>query len=220
METVIYNQKGKETGKIELPNGIFGLPWNADLIHQVSVSMQANLRTNVAHVKDRSAVRGGGKKPWRQKGTGRARHGSSRSPLWVGGGVTHGPNKEKVFARTISKSMKTQALFTILSRKFKDNEILFVDEIMLKAPKTKEAKTILNAFAGIKGFEYITKKKTNALCIMLAKKDALAERSFRNLGMVDLGETRNLNVLDVLNAKCLVIVNPEESLKIIKAKHK
>ncbi len=220
MESIIYNQKGKETGKIKLPDSVFGLPWNSDLVHQVSVSMQANLRTPVAHVKNRSEVRGGGIKPWRQKGTGRARHGSIRSPLWVGGGVTHGPNKDKVFARTISRSMKTQALYTVLSRKLKDNELLFVDSVKLKLPKTKEAKAVLDAFAGIKGFEYITTKKVNALCIALPKKDAAAERSFRNFGMVELGEVRNLNVLDVMNAKCLVIVDPAESLKIIEAKHK
>src|SRR3990167_1463640 len=86
MEAPIYNIQGKKTGSIKLPESIFGVPWNDSLMHQVVTSMQDNARTNVAHTKDRGEVRGGGKKPWRQKGTGRARHGSTRSPIWVGGG--------------------------------------------------------------------------------------------------------------------------------------
>src|SRR5436853_6808436 len=127
METKIYNIEGKETGKITLPENIFGLPWNADLVHLVVVGMHANARTNVAHTKDRGEVRGGGKKPWRQKGTGRARHGSIRSPIWRGGGVTHGPRNEKNYARAIPKKIRAKALFMALSRKLKDGEIIFVD---------------------------------------------------------------------------------------------
>src|SRR5690242_1243633 len=97
METKIYNHKGVETGKIQLPEDVFGVKWNADLVHQVVVSMESSARTAVAHVKNRGEVSGGGKKPWQQKGTGRARHGSIRSPIWVGGGVTHGPRKDKNF---------------------------------------------------------------------------------------------------------------------------
>lgn len=218
METIIYNQTGKEVGKLKLPETIFGLPWNADLVHQVAVSMMANLRTPVAHVKDRGAVRGGGKKPWRQKGTGRARHGSSRSPLWSGGGVTHGPTNEKVFARKINKSMKVKALRTVLSKKFKDGEILFVEELSFKSPKTKEAKGVLGSFAGIKGFEYITNKKENVLHLALPKKDSAVEKSFQNFRMLSVGELRNINILDVLNKKYLVIVNPKEAFKFLESK--
>lgn len=218
MQTLIYNQTGKEVGKLALPESVFGLSWNADLVHQVAVSMQANMRTPVAHVKDRGEVRGGGKKPWRQKGTGRARHGSIRSPLWSGGGVTHGPTNEKIFARKINKTMKAKALAVTLSKKFKDGEVLFVDALSFKAPKTKEAKAVLESLAGIKGFEYITKKGKNALHIALPKKDMATERSFSNFNTLSTGELRNLNVLDVLNKKYLVIVDPKEAVKFLESK--
>jgi len=91
MKLAIYDKKGKEIEKVDLPAEIFDVPFNADLVHQVAVSMASSARSNTAHAKDRSEVSGGGKKPWKQKGTGRARHGSRRSPIWVGGGTTHGP---------------------------------------------------------------------------------------------------------------------------------
>src|SRR3972149_5550000 len=143
MEEKLYNQEGKEVGKLELPEYVFNLPWNADLVHQVSVSMMANIRMPLAHAKTRGEVRGGGKKPWRQKGTGRARHGSSRSPIWVGGGVTHGPRNDKIFDKKVNKKMKAKALYTILSAKYKKGEVLFVDDLSLRAIKTKDARDTL-----------------------------------------------------------------------------
>src|SRR6202451_4352695 len=103
MDAPIYNTEGKKTGTLTLPENIFGLKWNAALVHQVATSMQDNARTPVAHTKGRGDVRGGGKKPWKQKGTGRARHGSIRSPLWIGGGKAHGPNKERDYTQKVNK---------------------------------------------------------------------------------------------------------------------
>src|SRR3990167_5936535 len=144
-EATIYNQKGEKSGTYLLPAEIFGLPWNADLVHQIMHSQQLNARANTAHTKDRGDVRGGGKKPWQQKGTGRARHGSRRSPIWKGGGVTHGPRSEKIYARAIPKKMRAKALFMALSKKMKDGEILFVDSFAFSAPKTADAKKAMTA---------------------------------------------------------------------------
>jgi large subunit ribosomal protein L4 len=118
METKIYNTKGKEAGSVKLPEG-FRYTLECRLVHQVVVSMMSNARTPVAHTKTRGEVRGGGKKPWQQKGLGRARHGSIRSPIWVGGGVAHGPRNDKNFSRKINRKMKAK-LLRILSKKFKD----------------------------------------------------------------------------------------------------
>nr|MBP7006461.1 50S ribosomal protein L4 [Candidatus Paceibacterota bacterium] len=140
MEAKIYNQKGESKGTISLPEKVFGAKWRADLVHQVVESMRSNKRAGTADTKDRGEVRGGGRKPWKQKGTGRARHGSTRSPIWVGGGVTHGPLSDKNYKRKISKKMKAQALFSVLSKKLKDGEIVFVDNLSQDKIKTKNAK--------------------------------------------------------------------------------
>lgn len=218
MESKIYNQEGKETGSINLPASVFGLPWNSDLVHQVVVSEAANKRNRVAHTKDRGEVRGGGKKPWRQKGTGRARHGSIRSPIWIGGGVTHGPTKEKNYEKKIGKKMKAKALFTILSEKLRQNEILFVDNINLKESKTKEAKKVLEKMSKISGFEGVLSKKNNSAVITFWDKNRENERSFRNFSNFKTGELRNITPSEILNHKYLIIIEPKESVEFIAGK--
>ena len=218
METKIYNQKGKESGTIALPESIFGLAWNADLVHQVAVSMMSTARQPIAHTKDRGEVSGGGKKPWKQKGTGRARHGSSRSPIWVGGGVTHGPRKDKEYDRKVNRKMKTKAIFTILAKKFVDGELLFVDSLKISEPKTKEAKEILMSLGTIKGFEKISTKRKNAAYIGLMGKDVATEKSFQNIGSLMVDEFRNVNPVDLLNSKFIVISEPEKAFAFLQSK--
>ena len=155
MEAIIYNQKGAEAGKIKLPEKVFKAKWRADLVHQVVEGMRSNKRAGTADTKDRGEVRGGGKKPWKQKGTGRARHGSTRSPIWVGGGVTHGPLAEKNYKRKITKSMRAQALFSVLSKKYKDGEIIFVDSLEMKEMKTKDAILVVKALGKAYGLKNI-----------------------------------------------------------------
>lgn len=215
MEATIYNKEGKEAGKVKLPKGILDLPWNEDLVFQATTTYLANKRAGTAHTKDRKAVRGGGKKPWRQKGTGRARHGSSRSPIWVGGGVTHGPNKAKVYSKKMNKKMKTKALLTILSRKHKDGEILFIEDLDFKAIKTKDAADFLMVASKIKGFDKIHYKKGNRAVISTPKKTEGLLKSFRNIKSTYVNDIANINPLDVMNYKYLVISKPEESLEVL-----
>jgi large subunit ribosomal protein L4 len=220
MESTVYNQQGKVSGKISLPEGIFGLPWNSDLVHEVVRLMNSNARSPIAHAKTRGEVRGGGKKPWRQKGTGRARHGSTRSPIWVGGGVAHGPRNEKNFSRKINKKARIKALFTILSRKYKDGEILFIDSLSIAAPKTKDAKTILTSLSKIKGYEKLSSKTKNTAVIAIdAKTDAIT-KSFQNFGNVAVEELRTINPVSILNHTYLILTNPESVMKDLGAKIK
>lgn len=213
MESVVYSLEGKKAGNVTLPEAIFGVTWNADLVKQVADSLLSSKRKNVAHTKSRADVSGGGKKPWKQKGTGRARHGSTRSPIWVGGGVAHGPRNEKNFERLVSKKMRTKALYTILSRKFKEGEILFVDQLSLPEAKTKKALASLKSLSTVSGFETMFSKKKNAVAIALSSKDKGVEKAFSNLGHVEVIEARNLNPLTLLQYKYLVLENPDVSIK-------
>src|SRR3989344_555763 len=222
MEATIYNQTGKESGKIKLPEKIFVLKWNESterLVHQVLVSITGNARNPWAHAKTRGEVAGSGIKPWKQKGTGRARHGSRRSPIWVGGGTAHGPRNDRNYDRKINKKMKTKALFAVLSRKLQDNELVFIDRIDLKVPKTKEAKVVISALAKIENFNKLTRIK-NAAFLALSEKNESVQKSFQNFGNMDIGLTKDLNILDLLQYRYLVLVDPEESVKIMSAKLK
>lgn len=203
MKATVYNQKGEKTGSIELPKEVFGLSWNANLIHQVVLALQANQRVVIAHAKGRGEVRGGGKKPWKQKGTGRARHGSTRSPIWVGGGVTHGPVKEKVYAQKLNKKMKTKAFLVSLSRKFKDGEMVFLDALKTGS-KTKEADAVFKDLRKIEGMDKLGRQGGSAL-VLLPERAPDTIRAMHNLPFADAILARNLSVLDVLTYKYLIL---------------
>jgi len=219
MEATLYNQEGNELGMVKLPRAVFSVKWNADLVHQVVTSMEANIREPWAHAKDRSEVSGGGKKPWKQKGTGRARHGSIRSPIWRHGGATHGPLKDRDYSVKVNKKMKTKALYSILSRKLLDGELIFVDSFNFgSSPKTKMASESLKAFKK-NGFEKIDYKKGNRSMVLLAGDNAdelkNLTKSFRNIKSAKVDEARNLNPIDALRYKYLVIENPTKSLEVL-----
>lgn len=184
----IYNTQGEVVGEEKLDPAIFGVEVKSGLVHQAVVAQMANRRQVLAHTKDRGEVRGGGKKPWRQKGTGRARHGSIRSPLWIGGGIIFGPRKERNFKQKINKKMKRNALLMCLSDRAKNHKIILLDKLELESIKTKKLLEILNKLPN-KG------KKT---LLVLGEGDEKVVKSAANLAKVKTIEARNLNVIDIL----------------------
>ena len=220
MQAKIYNQNGKETGTINLPEKVFGVPFNRDVVHEVTVAMRSNSRSAIAHTKGRSDVRGGGKKPWQQKGTGRARHGSRRSPLWRGGGVTFGPTKEKNYEKKINKKVKIKALFMLLSSKVHDGEVLFLDSLTVEGAKTKNAKKIIETMSSVGGFELLQTKKKNAALIYTAEKNSSVERGFNNFGNISIATIHSMNPLDVATYKYIIITEPDKSIRFLENKLK
>jgi len=201
-EAPLYNQEGKEVGMLTLPAGLFGAKWNPTLVHDVIEMVRSSRRRPTAHTKGRGDVRGGGKKPWRQKGTGRARHGSRRSPIWVGGGVTHGPTKERNYTKKINIKVRRGALASLLSRKLKDGEVFFVEDIKLSASKTKAAASTLKNFSS--GVGQVLGKKGGRTLLLIESSKPETIRAFRNLPFVAIGEARNLNVEEAIIPKYLV----------------
>ncbi len=218
MKVDIYDHNGKVSRSIDLPNNIFDLPWNPDLVHQVYESMRSNARANTAHTKDRSEVRGGGKKPWRQKGTGRARHGSRRSPIWVGGGITFGPRNERNYSKKINKKMKSKALFVVLSQKLRDGQILFLEAFDSFSGRTKDFVSILSRFEKIKGFETLNTKKKNNIFITAFEPSEELKQGTKNVFHVTLRDVRNLNPVDLLHYRYILISDPEKSIEFLEAK--
>lgn len=191
----VYNLEGKETEELKLDSEIFGTEINSKLVHQVVEAQQASARQKLAHTKTKGEVRGGGKKPWRQKGTGRARAGSTRSPLWIGGGVTFGPRKEREFAKKINKKMKKKALFMVLTDKVKENSLVIVEKLEMPKIKTKEI---------VKVIKKLPVKKEARILISLPQKNENILKSTRNLNKVRTILADSLNVVDVLKADYLI----------------
>ena len=204
MKVKVYNQKKEEVGEIELLKEIFEIKLNTDLVHQVVLAQTANQRQGSAKAKTRSEVRGGGRKPWRQKGTGRARVGSIRSPIWRGGGVTFGPIAEKVFKKRIPKKMRRKALFMVLSVKAKENLLLVLDKLEIEKPNTKAMAKVLNKLFLKKGSGLIVLPEINKNVIL----------SVKNIPKTGTIQAKDLNVLDLLSYKYLIM--PKDAIKIIK----
>lgn len=204
MKVSVYNQKGEKVSEALLPKEIFDVKMNSDLVHQVVLSQVANRRRVIAKTKGRAEVRGGGRKPWRQKGTGRARAGSIRSPIWRGGGVTFGPTTEKVFKKRIPKKMRRKALFMVLSAKAEENLLLVLDNLKIEKPKTKSMAEILNKLFLKKGSGLVVLPQMNKNII----------KATRNIPRVSTIQAKDLNVLDLLCYKYIMI--PKEAIKIIK----
>ncbi len=200
MTVDIFNVQNSRVGTMDLPERIFGVKWNPELVHQVLITQLANRRQPWAHTKRRGEVRGGGRKPWRQKGTGRARHGSIRSPLWKGGGVTFGPTKEKIFAKKINKKMRRLAIFSILSKKIQDNELKIIDKFdkVLASEgnlrKTKEWQKILKNLVDL---------RSRVLLIPAALNNI--HQAVKNIKKVDAINSQSLNVYDLLKAKNIIL---------------
>jgi large subunit ribosomal protein L4 len=189
----VYNQTGESVGQIELRDDIFGLEPNKSVMHQAFVRQLANARHGSADTKTRGQVSGGGRKPWRQKGTGRARQGSNRAPHWKGGGVVFGPHPRS-YRQRMPKQMRRLALKSALSAKAAENQIRVVESISLKAPKTREVDSLLGNL----------NCATTAL-ILLPQADELITRSTRNLTGVKTLRTGYLNVRDLLGYDFLVM---------------
>jgi len=195
-EAQIYNQEGKKLEKMQLNPKIFEVEFKNDLVHDAVISAMAQSRKPYAHAKDRSAVRGGGAKPWRQKGTGRARHGSRRSPIWIGGGVTFGPTKDRAFKVRMNKKAKRKALHMALSAKAKDGDILVLDKLSLDEPKTNILAKALRSLPGVE----------RRVLVVLDAPNKNIMQAVRNIDWIHVVGANNLNIVDVLNFPKIIVL--------------
>ena len=196
MKVPVYNQKAESVGEIELNSKIFGVKPSQHLLAEAVRVQLANARQGTSHTKTRAEVRGGGKKPWKQKGTGRARVGSIRRPIWRHGGVTFGPRADRNWELKLNKKAKTKALFMSLSDKAGGKSLVVIDQIELSQPKTKEFAKVLSAFKDL------GKKQL----LVMSRKDEKLFRASRNLPSVTPTLASSLNVVDVLKADGMMVL--------------
>ncbi len=210
-----YNQKAEAVGEKKISEKVFALKVNEALIHQAVVAQSSNERQVLAHTKDRSEVRGGGRKPWSQKGTGRARAGSNRSPIWKGGGVTFGPTKDRNFKKSINKKMKRNALCMVLSDRVSNKRMFILDKLELSNFKTKEVDGILQGFEKkvIKNNKDAKKKIKRSFLIINDSSDEKVKYATRNLVGVKMLNINNINILDLIRYSNLLIT--EKSVELI-----
>ncbi len=200
----VYNAAGEKQEEITLPESVFGLPANNDLVHQVYVAQSANQRIGSAHTKVRSDIRGGGKKPWKQKGTGNARTGSIRNPIWRGGGTIFGPSKDRNYTKNINVKMRRKALLTVLSEKARNGKIVVMDTLVLPEAKTKNVADIFTK----NGIE-------KSVTIGLGKTENQTYKAARNIPKTRAMEIEKLNVKDLLDTD-KILLSQESVTKIEK----
>ena len=193
MPTVgLFNQEGKQVGDIQLNDNVFGVEVNTDAMHQVVVALLANKRQGTQSAKTRAEVRGGGIKPWRQKGTGRARQGSIRAPQWIKGGVVFAP-KPRDYRMSVPKSMRRVAMKSTLTSKVQDGQMIVLETLAFEAPKTKKMVEVLKAFEA---------KKT---LIITGEANEVLYKSARNIADIEIMPVNNINVYDLLKFEKLII---------------
>ncbi len=195
LKTPLYTAKGEKKGDIELPESVFGVPSNDTLLHQVYVAVSANLRSPIAHTKDRGERAGSGKKPWKQKGTGRARAGAVRSPLWRKGGVTFGPTKDRNFSKDTNRKMRQKALCVALSEKLRAEKLRVVDSFAFETKKTREFAALLDKL-GV---------RPGKALLGFSGSDRDIERMSRNIEKTTNVLSANMSAYDLLNHEYLVV---------------
>jgi large subunit ribosomal protein L4 len=193
MPTVdVFNLDSEVTGQLELSDAIFGVPVKAHVLHEVVIYQLAKRRAGTAKTKGRSEIRGGGKKPWRQKGTGRARAGTSRSPIWRGGGTIHGP-QPRDYEMRVPKKVRRQALKMALSQKVLDDGFKVIDQFKLERIRTKDFVDLLDRF------------ELGKTLVVLPEPDEIIEKSARNIPNVKVLRSEGLNVYDLLNYHAVIL---------------
>ncbi len=184
----VYNWQGEKSGKMDLPDMLFAAKVSPGVVHEALVAQEGNSRVRIAQTKGRHEVRGGGRKPWKQKGTGRARHGSRRSPIWTGGGVTFGPHATRNFAKKINKRTKRKALCMVLTDKLNGERFVVVDAYDVKESKTSEVSAMRDRMPG----------KGRKMLVLTTKDDASIAYGARNLDDTIVIGAKNINVRDLL----------------------
>lgn len=194
LKVPIINNEGKQVGEQKLSTEVFGVAMKPTVLHEAVIAQQANARKPVAHTKTRGEVSGGGKKPWRQKGTGRARHGSSRSPIWVGGGITFGPRPDRNFSVKLNRKVKNLAIRMSVSDKVGDGKLVVLDILAPTEIKTKTMSKLLG----------VLPVKAKRTLVVLPSRDEKVTKSFRNIPGVKTANAASLSLVDIISAGVLV----------------
>lgn len=195
----LYNQEGKVVGDVELTPSIFEVEVSEHVVHEAVVAQLGNRRQVLAHTKTRGEVRGGGRKPWKQKGTGRARHGSRRSPIWVGGGITFGPRKNRNFSKKINKKVRRQAICMVLSDRVKDDRLVALEGLQIENGKTKLLVDVLKKLPS----------KDKKILLVVESKNMEVRRAAKNIPFVTTISPNSMNVLDLLRYPYIVAPKAE-----------